>query len=81
MGGKWTYNQIVIDNSLRLLLPGFVFSIVAYVAKLMFPGEVNRQIGLNINDIIHAYLYPYDNPFLIIVITLLLIKDENITYK
>lgn len=61
-GREWSYNQIVIDKIFRLLLPGLVFSIIAFLAKLLFPGEVNRQIGLNTYDIIHAYLYPYDNP-------------------
>ena len=61
-GQKWTYPQIVKDKALRLLLPGFVFSLVAFALKIAFPGEMTRQVGLNPNDIIHAYLYPYDNP-------------------
>ena len=61
-GQKWTYPQIVKDKALRLLLPGFVFSLVAFALKIAFSGEMTRQVGLNPNDIIHAYLYPYDNP-------------------
>ena len=44
---------------MRLLLPGVV---VAFAVKLAFPGEMSRQTGLTLNDIAHAYLYPYDNP-------------------
>lgn len=39
---KWSYVQIVKDKALRLLLPGLVFSLVAYCVKILFPGEVNR---------------------------------------
>lgn len=62
-GKKWTYPAIVKDKALRLLLPGLVFSVVALVLKVFFPGEMSRQVGLNMNDIIHSYIYPYDNPF------------------
>lgn len=61
-GQKWTYVQIVKDKASRLLLPGFVFSIVAYCVKILFPGEVDRQTGLSFQDISHSFLYPYDNP-------------------
>lgn len=58
----WTYDKIVKDKAIRLLLPGLVFSIVAFVVKLAFPGEVSRQTDLSFSNILHAYLYPYDNP-------------------
>lgn len=61
-GQKWTYNSIVKDKALRLLLPGLVFSLVALVVKLVFPGEMSRQAGLSLQEVAHAYLYPYDNP-------------------
>lgn len=61
-GQKWTYGRIVKDKSLRLLLPGFVFSLVALTLKLAFPGEMSRQVGLSLGDIVHQYLYPIDNP-------------------
>jgi len=61
-GQKWTYGRIIIDKSLRLLLPGFVFSLLALVLKLAFPGEMSRQVGLSLRDIAHQYLYPNDNP-------------------
>ena len=59
---KWTNWTIFKDKTLRLLLPGLVFSIVALVLKLAFPGEMSRQAGLSGQEIIHSYLYPNDNP-------------------
>lgn len=59
---KWSFGQILKDKALRLLLPGFVFSVVAFALKIAFPGEMSRQVGLSVHDIIHQYLYPYDNP-------------------
>lgn len=59
---KWSYNQIVKDKALRLLLPGFVFSLVALAVKVAIPGEVSRQVGLSFRYILHSYLYPNDNP-------------------
>lgn len=61
-GQKWTYSQIIKDKTLRLLVPGLVFSLIAFIVKIAFPGEVDRQIGLNLRDISHCFLYPYDNP-------------------
>lgn len=61
-GEKWTYSKIIKDKSMRLLLPGFVFSLVALVLKLAFPGEMSRQVGLSLQEIFHSYLYPNDNP-------------------
>ena len=63
-GGRfWSYKEIVKDKAIRLLLPGLVFSLVSLALKIAFPGEMTRQVGLDINEIIHSYLYPYDNPF------------------
>ena len=59
----WSYNQIVKDKSVRLLIPGLVFCIISFALKIAFPGEMSRQVGLNVNDVAHAFLYPYDNPF------------------
>ena len=60
--GKWNDSAIIKDKAWRLLLPGFVFSLVAFVLKTAFPGETSRQVGLSLQDIIHQYLYPNDNP-------------------
>lgn len=62
-GGKnWSYSEIVKDKAMRLLLPGFVFSLVAGALKLAFPDDISRQVGLNLHEIAHQYLYPNDNP-------------------
>lgn len=61
-GGQWSYNKIIKDKVVRLLLPGFVFSLVAFVLKISFPSEMTRQVGIGLGDIAHAYLYPNDNP-------------------
>lgn len=55
--------MIIKDKAKRLLLPGLVFSIIAFALKIAFPGEMSRQVGMNVNDVVHAILYPYDNPF------------------
>ena len=44
------------------MLPGLVFSLVAFALKIAFPGEMSRQVGLGLKDIVHQYLYPNDNP-------------------
>lgn len=63
-GGKfWLYGEIVKDKTIRLLLPGFVFSLVALSLKVAFPGEMSRQAGLSVSEIVNSYIYPYDNPF------------------
>ena len=36
---------------------------MSFALKIAFPGEMSRQVGLNVNDVIHAFIYPYDNPF------------------
>jgi hypothetical protein len=62
-GGKnWSYSEVVKDKAMRLLLPGFVFSLVAGALKLAFPDDISRQVGLNLHEIAHQYLYPNDNP-------------------
>lgn len=60
-GGGYLY--IIKDKSLRILLPGFIFSIVALIVKLVFPGDVSRQASLSLYDILLSYLYPFNNPF------------------
>jgi len=60
---QWPYYKIVKDKAIRLLLPGLVFSLISFALKLAFPGEMSRQVDMNVNDVLHAILYPYDNPF------------------
>ena len=35
---------------------------VAFALKVAFPGEMSRQAGLSLQEIVHQYLYPNDNP-------------------
>lgn len=60
---RWTYRAIVKDKVIRLLLPGVVFSLVAFAVKIAVPGEVSRQTGFSLGELGLAFLYPYDNPF------------------
>ena len=39
-----------------------MFSLVALALKVAFPGEMSRQVSLSLNEILHSYLYPNDNP-------------------
>lgn len=39
---KWSYYRIFKDKALRLLLPGLVFSFLAFVLKIFFSGEMER---------------------------------------
>ena len=75
-GGRfWSYPAIVKDKSIRLLLPGLVFSLVALALKVAFHSEMSRQAGLSFSDIAHSYLYPNDNPMreLWFIVTLFLL--------
>ncbi len=60
---RWSYKNIIKDKALRILLPGLVFSILALCIKQAVPGEVARQAGLSIVEIVKTYLYPFNNPF------------------
>lgn len=55
------------------MLPGFVFSIIATVLKIVFSSEMSRPIVISFEEIVHGYLYPYDNPMreLWFIVTLL----------
>lgn len=57
------YISLIKDKVKRLLLPGFFFSVVAFILKLVFPGEMVRQTSLSLNEIVHSLLVPVDNPF------------------
>ena len=63
IGKRWTYINIIKDKVIRLLLPGVVFSIFAFILKSFFQEEMARQTGFSFVEIIHAYIYPADNPF------------------
>jgi len=60
---RWSYFDIIKDKAKRLLLPGVVFTFVAFAVKIAFPSEMARQTGFSIREIANAFLFPYDNPF------------------
>lgn len=62
MGGGMTYSAIIKDKAIRLLLPFVIFTIVALIIKIIFSGEVSRQIHNPLTTLLTAFLYPYDNP-------------------
>lgn len=62
-GYNWSYGKIVKDKALRLLLPGLVFSVIAFLVKVAFPSEMSRRVGLSADEVFHSFLYPNDNPF------------------
>lgn len=59
---EWKYGRIVWDKAIRLILPGLVFSILAFAVKIAFSSEMEREVGYSFHEVLHAYLYPYDNP-------------------
>ena len=42
---KWPYQKVIIDKAKRLLLPGIVFSLLAFILKIAFPAEMSRKVG------------------------------------
>lgn len=62
IGGGMSYAGIIKDKVIRLLLPFVVFTIVALLIKIAFPGEISRQIHNPIETLLTSFLYPYDNP-------------------
>jgi len=59
---KWPYQKVIVDKAKRLLLPGIVFSLLAFILKIAFPAEMSRKVGIGFQDIMHMILYPHDNP-------------------
>ena len=59
---RWTFQSIIADKTKRLLLPGLVFSLLALLLKVAFPGEMERTVSLGLQDIVHILLFPNDNP-------------------
>lgn len=53
----------MISNKLkRLMMPFVFFTFVAFLLKIAFPGEMSRQTSINVQEVINAFIYPYDNP-------------------
>ena len=61
-GYKWQYIPMLKDKAIRLLIPFVFTTFVAFALKIAFPGEMSRQASLSFHEIVHAFLYPNDNP-------------------
>lgn len=60
---RWTYGATVKEKLIRLALPGLVFSVLALLLKMAFPGDMSRTVDTSFGGILHGYLYPHENPF------------------
>ncbi|WP_437228711.1 acyltransferase family protein [Planctomicrobium sp. SH661] len=56
-----SYRELVIDKSLRLLVPYFVISSLAYPVKVILSSFANRPIAPSITSYIKQLLIPWDN--------------------
>ena len=63
-GFKWTYKNIIMDKLKRLGIPFVVFTIVAMIMKVLFPGDMARPASFTVSEFIHAVLYPSEGPLL-----------------
>ena len=61
-GQKWTWGTIIIDKLKRLGIPFVVFTIIAMIAKSLFPGDMARQTTISISALVHSVVYPGDGP-------------------
>ncbi len=56
------YKSIISDKLVRLGIPFVVFTIVALVVKVLFPGEISRQTAFSFYDLFMAFINPFDGP-------------------
>jgi len=63
-GIEWTYKAILIDKLKRLGIPFVVFTIIAMLAKTLFPNDMARPATFTIGEFIHAILFPREGPLL-----------------
>lgn len=56
------YKSLIGNKIKRLIIPFMFFTFVAFLLKMAFPGEVARQSSINLQEVINAFIYPYDNP-------------------
>ncbi len=59
---RWTYKSVIIDKTIRLLVPYLFFTIIAFIIKLAIPEEVSRSAVLSVGQIARAFIFPNDNP-------------------
>lgn len=56
------YKSMISNKLKRLMIPFVFFTFVAFLLKIAFPGEMSRQTSINVQEVINAFIYPYDNP-------------------
>ena len=59
--GGW-YKSMISNKVKRLMIPYVFFTFVAFLLKMAFPGEMARLASINLQEVINAFIYPYDNP-------------------
>ena len=61
-GSKWKYGDMLADKALRLLVPMAVFTMVAFLLKVLLPSQMDREADLTLWGIVSAFLRPYNGP-------------------
>lgn len=56
------YKRIMLDKLQRLGIPFIVFTILAMLVKVLFPGDVSRQTSFSIQELFMAIINPFDGP-------------------
>lgn len=60
--GGGNFVKIICDKLVRLGIPFLVFTFIAMVMKVMFPGDMARQTSLSIQEFLMAIVNPFDGP-------------------
>lgn len=81
---KINYKFFIKKKFIRLLIPYFLISSLAYIPKYLLGKFALRPLNLDMKTYVHGFLYPWDNPiiffwflptlFFIMLITIFLIK-------
>ena len=62
--GTWKYLDTIKEKAVRLLIPMLVFTLLAFVAKLLVPTEMNRPVSFGFKELATAFLYPEQSPLM-----------------
>ena len=60
--GGCNYRSIIKDKLLRLGIPFLVFTFIAMLMKVMFPGDMARQTSLSVVEFLKAIINPFEGP-------------------
>ncbi len=56
------YNRIISDKLIRLGVPFVVFTLIAFLMKVLFAGDMARQTALGLREFVMAIIDPFDGP-------------------